>query len=405
MLYTIPDYYKEFKCTADKCKDTCCAGWQIVIDEKSLAKYKKVCASRLLQMRKNAGGESEFAWKMIRSIDWKSGTFCQSTDCNTNHTSELDFSYPTGSKRCAFLDENNLCDLYKNLGEKSLCKTCKLYPRHIEEFEGLREISLSVSCPEVARILMEKRETVKFLTYEKEGEEEFEDFDPFLFSILEDARKEMLQILQNRTLPIRERTLLVLGMAHDMQVRINRQEMFACSDVIEKYKKESAIEYVRSFSAGKMGIDKKNFMKKRAVLNRELFEKLFELEVLRDDWNEILQETKDALFLSKNNFDFSEWKAKHPDVEIHLEQILVYFLFTYFPGAVYDGEVYAKVQMSVYCTWMIENLWMARWIRNGKRLDVEEMTELLYRFSREVEHSDENLKQVEKWMEKKWFLR
>ena len=91
-------------------------------------------------------------------------------------------------------------------------------------------------------------------------------------------------------------------------------------------------------------------------------------------------------------------------MEIHLEQLLVYFLFTYFPGAVYDGEVYAKVQMAVYCTWMIHELWMARWLKNEKALDVEEMTDLVYRFSREVEHSDVNLKHVEKIMEKKWFL-
>ena len=42
MQYTIPDYYKEFTCIADKCEDTCCAGWQIVIDKKSLNKYKHV---------------------------------------------------------------------------------------------------------------------------------------------------------------------------------------------------------------------------------------------------------------------------------------------------------------------------------------------------------------------------
>ena len=34
MLYTIPDYYKEFSCIVADCEDTCCAGWQIVIDEK-----------------------------------------------------------------------------------------------------------------------------------------------------------------------------------------------------------------------------------------------------------------------------------------------------------------------------------------------------------------------------------
>ena len=142
-----------------------------------------------------------------------------------------------------------------------------------------------------------------------------------------------------------------------------------------------------------------------------MFEKLFELELLREEWNQVLHETDAYLFSNGAEGyericrEFSGWKEKNPGIEIHLEQILVYFLFTYFPGAVYDGEVYAKVQMSVYCTWMIENLWMARWLRNRKRLDFEEMTELLYRFSREVEHSDENLKQVEKWMEKKWFLR
>ena len=42
MQITRPDYYKEFTCIADVCPDTCCAGWQIVIDEKSLKKYRRV---------------------------------------------------------------------------------------------------------------------------------------------------------------------------------------------------------------------------------------------------------------------------------------------------------------------------------------------------------------------------
>ena len=185
MLYTIPDYYKEFHCTADKCEDTCCAGWQIVIDEKSIKKYKKI--------------KGHFMWQILRSIDWKNGVFRQDE-----------------KKRCAFLNENNLCDLYTACGKNSLCKTCKQYPRHIEEFEGVREITLSISCPEAARILMERKTPVQFLTYEREGEEEYEDFDPFFFSILEDARKEMIKILQNRALCIKERVMLVLCMAHDV---------------------------------------------------------------------------------------------------------------------------------------------------------------------------------------------
>ena len=138
MQYTIPDYYKEFTCIADKCEDTCCAGWKIVIDKKSLNKYKHV--------------KGKFWFTMLKSVDWIRGIFRQDKE-----------------KRCAFLNDCNLCEMYANLGEKSLCKTCRLYPRHVEKFEDVREITLSVSCPEVARILMEKKEPVRFLTYEKEG--------------------------------------------------------------------------------------------------------------------------------------------------------------------------------------------------------------------------------------------
>ena len=94
--------------------------------------------------------------------------------------------FVTTGKIIRNLNENNLCDLYISQGEKSLCKTCRLYPRHIEEFEGVKEITLSVSCPEVARILMERKTPVTFLNYEKEkSEEEYEDFDLFLFSMLQ----------------------------------------------------------------------------------------------------------------------------------------------------------------------------------------------------------------------------
>lgn len=41
MEIRVPHYYRKFKCTADKCPDTCCAGWQIVIDEETLEKYHK----------------------------------------------------------------------------------------------------------------------------------------------------------------------------------------------------------------------------------------------------------------------------------------------------------------------------------------------------------------------------
>ena len=114
MLYTIPDYYKEFRCIADKCEDTCCAGWQIAIDKKSLARYRQV--------------KGDFGKRMRRSVRWSDGTFRRVED-----------------RRCTFLNEDNLCDLYRALGEGGLCRTCRLYPRHIEEFEGVLPFNDKVS--------------------------------------------------------------------------------------------------------------------------------------------------------------------------------------------------------------------------------------------------------------------
>ena len=374
MLYITPDYYEKFKCIAGDCPDTCCAGWQIVIDDDSMKKYQ------------NFNGD--YIWKVMACVDWETETFRQDKE-----------------NRCAFLNKKNLCDLHTNAGEDFLCKTCREYPRHTEEFEGVREITLSVSCPEVARILMEQVEPVRFLTQETEGEEteDFSDFDLFLFSILEDARKEMIDILQDRTLPIRERVMLLLGMAHDMQGRVNRSDMFACSDVITKYTTEKARIFVKRYLAQKS-------RKEEEILTKEMFEKLYKLEVLREDWEDILHKTQNTLFFTLQEGygvlreEFENYKKEHAEIDIHLEQILVYFLFTYFPGAVYDGMIFAKAQMAVYCTWMVELLWMGEWLSQGKVLHKQKMTELLYRFSREIEHSDENLKKIDKMMEKRYIL-
>ena len=41
MQYIIPHYYKKFVCIGGDCPDTCCAGWQIMIDPASLKKYRQ----------------------------------------------------------------------------------------------------------------------------------------------------------------------------------------------------------------------------------------------------------------------------------------------------------------------------------------------------------------------------
>ena len=147
--------------------------------------------------------------------------------------------------RCAFLNDDNLCDLYlEGGGAKAFCRTCQTYPRHIEEFEGLREISLSLSCPAVAEIILGRPEPVRFLHAEDpdKGEPQpdaYDDFDYFLFTKLEDAREVLFQILQDRAHPVTVRVAAALAFAHDLQERIDHGALYDADRLLERYKGEN----------------------------------------------------------------------------------------------------------------------------------------------------------------------
>ena len=384
MLYIKPDYYNKFKCTADKCEATCCAGWQIVIDEDSLERYEK---------EQSAYGE------VLRDrVDWEEGVFKQD-DC----------------KRCAFLNPDNLCDMYKRLGEESLCMTCTNYPRHIEEFENVREITLAISCPEVARIILGQTKPVTFFEEEVEvggEEEEFEDFDPFFFSYLEDARKILMGILQNRTLNISVRMALVQSLAVEMQEIIENVELFEVAELFEKYEDESFL----AKSVSEIMSQIKAFYKDESNAyhySKGMFGRLYELEHLSDDWETYLEECWELLYSGKAagyqacHEDFKRWCIHEgmsqtgdtglPDFDLNiiLEQLLVYFVFTYFCGAVYDNNVLGKVMMSLASVYNIYEMCVAKWIKQGQTLTRHDIERIVYRYSRELEHSDMNLELME----------
>lgn len=364
MLYTRPDYYKEFTCIAEQCEDTCCAGWQIVIDSASMKKYR--------------GEKSAYKKKLHHSIHWLQKTFKQDKE-----------------KRCAFLTEENLCDMYLNLGEKSLCRTCRQYPRHMEEFENVREASLSLSCPEVAKLLLSRKEKVKFQYRETEEEEEWDDFSPFLYSQLVDARELMIELLRNRKLSIENRIVLCLGLAYDMQNRIDADELFGCGDVIENYRKQAYFS-----SAGRKVDRYRKNIKAQYQFAHRVIEDLYQLELLKEEWDMLLQEAQVRLFGKGEDVyaeimdEFSAWiQTEYQwDWNIQCEQLMVYFIYTYFCGAVYDERILVNAEMAVAAVSVIWNLMAATWLKNEKQLDLEDVCSIAYRYSRELEHSDENLK-------------
>ena len=356
MIHRFPNYYKEFSCIADRCEATCCAGWQIVVDEDSLRKYKKVTG--------------EFKQRIKDGVDFKEGVFYQNPD-----------------KRCAFLNEKNLCDMYTVLGEEAFCETCRRYPRHIEEFENVREFTLSASCPEAARILLAKKESVQFYEVHTEApEEEFDDYNPMVYEKLLEARGEMLTLLQNRNIPVKERAKALWDFIQVFQEELDEGTLFADEAIYERMVLENP---ATSFEEA-----------------RALFALLHNLEFLAEDWEETLIQAEQILYsggeqayvIIKEQFEC--WKEENfPDWEIMQEQLLVYFISTYFCGAVYDEYVASKVKMSICSVFYIEELAIANWQKNGNNLTKNEFTRIVYRYSRELEHSDENLITMDQMME------
>ena len=40
MKLSVPLYYKSFKCIADRCRHSCCIGWEIDVDSATMEKYR-----------------------------------------------------------------------------------------------------------------------------------------------------------------------------------------------------------------------------------------------------------------------------------------------------------------------------------------------------------------------------
>lgn len=366
MEVTIPHYYRRFRCIASECPDTCCAGWEISIDDRTLKKYRKL--------------KGTFGRRVRAGVDWRKKIFRQNNG------------------RCAFLNRENLCELCLEGGSESFCRTCRLYPRHVEEYEDCREISLSLSCMAAAELILNSREKVRFLRREipTKHSEDYEAFDYFLFSALLDVREVLFEILQNRTFPAGERICMALSLAHDFQVRITGGRLGETQELLERYQKPgAAVRFRKKMEQYRGGGERKTA--------RGIFRLLDYMEVLQNDWPQELWNARNTLY-GQDEAGYrrlkDQWRQEceenQIDLEILREQLMVYYTYTYFAGSVYDGQAYGKLKLAAALVFLTEELTAACWKTGGKPMTLETYIWTAHRLSKEIEHSDRNLIQMEK---------
>ncbi len=368
MKYWKQDDFDDFRCIAGACPESCCAGWQIFIDQESLEKYRAF--------------PGPFGERLRGSIDWEQGRFLQD------------------GPRCLMLNGEGLCDLQTAGGEQSLCQTCARFPRHMEEYEDVREYSLSLSCPQAAKMTVERSAPLSFTVTEDQTEddpEDYEDFDDLLYDLLCTARDLLYKTAEEKRLPLQLRLDLIMQTAGQLQDCYDRDHFFDMDHVLEAAGKQldrlaaaagdpAQIEII--CAAG--GLDRESL--EDAVRD---FQLLYHMEMIHPDWISVLNRTGEAVLT-----DEDAWQAAmDPDAETEraAENILISLLYTYFCGAVYDGQIRAKAAMAVYSLrWVLMVTAMYRQEEPGAGY-MQLMEKALWQYARQVEHSDQNLDAVDIW--------
>ena len=182
-----PKFFDSFRCIADRCPDTCCAGWDVEIDDESAEKYKE------------ENGELKKYFDKHLTTD------------------EDGYIFSLTDGRCPLLDGSNLCRIQLQKGESALCDTCRLFPRYFDNYGEIRETGLGLGCPETARILLSPETDVSL-------DKTVESPDR-IYNLLSEKRNDFFTVLDNSRFDLKMKLSAVLFSAAEFQSEIDQADM------------------------------------------------------------------------------------------------------------------------------------------------------------------------------------
>lgn len=319
--------FQNFTCLADACPDTCCAGWEIDLDEEILTVYGQEPGPLGDEIREKILREEENAY--FACIDG----------------------------RCPFLNAGGLCRLIlARDGEQSLLsEVCREHPRFHEDYGFLRETSLAISCPAAAEALLGAdpvaMDTRRVELPEAEETEEL----PWCFDLIRTTRDRMLAMAQDETLgTLRQRMAMILDLGWQLQAAVDNGLSAPEPTPVSRPLSEDLRPWLQAMDAMEFTDERlpdilKTLPQEAGILN--------------------MPEDKANVLYAK--------KAGN---------LLYYFIYRYVLRGVWDEDILGKVGFAIRATETI--LLLAEYLPMPQE---QVLTEAAIRFSREVEHSDENL--------------
>jgi len=305
-----PAYYEKFRCIAAACPDSCCKGWAVTVDEASAIRYQSI--------------PDDLGDKLRRHLTWEDGEQILALE-------------PDG--RCPMWREDGLCRIHAQLGHDALCETCRDYPRITHDYGTFAEKGLELSCPEAARLLLEREDWSSAVTQLPDTDEA--DYDPEAMDILRNSRRELLTFLQTTELPAGDALCILLLYAHGVQEQLDGGEPASLS--------LQDLDRARRMALPGDTEDLLDFFRK--------------LEILDPAWLRRLQAPL-----------CSAWERRHL-------KLACYFVERYWLQAVSDCDLISRAKLAVISCLVVKTL-------GG------ELTETAQRYSKEIENDPDNLEAI-----------
>ncbi|MDO4289368.1 MAG: flagellin lysine-N-methylase [Eubacterium sp.] len=352
MLLKHPTCYHQFKCSAGSCPDSCCLGWDVVVDEASRLRFNR---------EPSAFGER---LRSAMTVDAEGDTIFQNID-----------------GRCPFLNSNHLCEIYIHLGADALCETCDLYPRYFVDYGSFEESGLSFSCPEVLAMLLTDKNPLTFVSEPLDL-----DSTPLNLDLKKSlaARDLLMDLFRNRAFSIEMRLALALDYTEAFLGLFWQTEAGAFAQLNADYSDTDFLK--QRLEALKI----KTLKTSPQALRTAVFQNLMDCEHQNSGFSEILAQAANHLDEITETLCSAYLKSEAPN-EGFFEALALYYLHRYFLEDAAAGEALTSVQLLAFTCTALSTLLFFRWVPEKKPLDTADYIDVFYRYSREIEHSLPNM--------------
>lgn len=344
--------YDKFKCIADKCKFTCCEGWDINVDNNTYDKWKR------------DKKDSEY---LLNNVKIK----------KCNEKTEY-FINKEIYEACAFLDGQGLCNIVKSHGEEYLSLTCHTFPRLENVFENKKELSLSCACPEVVEILNNLKGKVEMISEKSIYEEE---------NLLElRIRETLIDIIYEERLSLEERLII----SFEMLLNILENEIYTNEEnLLEELEKYSDREYIEEVINvySEIELNKTDSIEEINYLFLDIIQNYKEVSSFKCILEQISNFAENVEVKSLQN-KWSTYKEKFKEYDKLIEKCIISKILS---NCVSDDieEMVLAFQMIILEYLLIRYALFLKYCINEEEINIEEVKDYIVAFSRIIGNNTE----------------